>query len=79
MLGFCTFLCAVVAVTNLNADAVTFQDVEQLRDRSVATAGIVLGVALVKMLTEGVICAMRFCTKGGSIAFFVSGPILVFT
>lgn len=79
MLGFGTFLCATVAVSNLNADAVNFQDVEHLRDKSVATAGTVLGVALVKMLTEGVICAMRFCTKGGSIAFFVSGPILMFT
>lgn len=75
MLGFCTFLCAAVAVSNLNANAITFEDVEQLRDRSVATAGILLGVALGSMLTEGVICAMRFCTKGGSIAFFVSGLI----
>ena len=72
MLGLPTFVCAAVAVSNLNANATNLRDVEDSRDQSVATAGMVLGVALVSMLIEGVITAMRLCTKGGVIAFVVS-------
>ena len=63
-------MCAAVAVSNLNATATNL--VEDSRDQSVTTAGMVLGVALVSMLIEGVITAMRLCTKGGVIAFVVS-------
>ena len=65
-------MCAAVAVSNLNANATNLRNVEDSRDQSVTTAGMVVGVALVSMLIEGVITAMRFCTKGGVIAFVVS-------
>ena len=72
MLGLPTFVCAAVAASNLNANANNLRDVEDSRDRSVAAAGMFIGVALVSMLVEGAITAMRFCTKGGVIGFVVS-------
>ena len=65
-------MCAAVAVSNLNANATNLRDVEDSRDQSVTTAGMVVGVALVSMLIEGVITAMHFYTKDGVIAFVVS-------
>ena len=72
MLGLPTFVCAAVAVGNLNANATNLRDVEQSRDNTVTAAGMLVGVALVSMLIEGVMTAMCFCTKGGVIAFVVS-------
>ena len=65
-------MCAAVAVSNVNATATYLRDVEDSRDQSVTTAGMVVGVALVSMLIEGVITVMRLCTKGGVIGFVVS-------
>ena len=79
MLGLPTFVCAAVAASNLNANANNLRDVEDSRDRSVAAAGKFVGVALVSMLVEGAITAMRFCTKGGVIGFVVSCFLKLFT
>lgn len=71
-MGLPTIVCAAIAVIHLNSDVIIFRDVEQSRDNSVTAAGMILGVALVSMLIEGVITAMRLCTKGGVIGFVVS-------
>lgn len=71
-MGFPTFVCAATAVNHLNGDALILQDVEQSRDNNVTAAWMVVGVALVSMSIEGVITAMRFCTKSRVIATVVS-------
>ena len=45
---------------------------EQSRDKTITAAGMVVGVALVSMLIEGVITLMRFCAKVGVNALLVS-------
>ena len=59
-MGFPTFVCAATAINHLNDDALILQDVEQSRDNNVTAAWMVVGVALVSILIEGVITAMRF-------------------
>ena len=72
MLVFSTFVSAATAINHLNDDAVSLRYVEQTRDNTVTAAGMVVGVALVSMLIEGVITAMRCCTNSGVVAFVVS-------
>ena len=67
-----TIVCAAIAVDHLNGDAIILRDVEQSRDNTVTAAGMVLGVALVSMLIESVITAMRFCRRSRVIATVVS-------
>ena len=62
-MGFPTFVCAATAINHLNDDALILRDVEQSRDNNVTAAWMVVGVALVSMLIEGVITAMRFCRR----------------
>ena len=71
-MGFPTFVCAAIAVSHLNGDSVILQDVEQSSDSNVTAAGMLVGVALMSMSIEGVITAMRFCTKSCVIAIVVS-------
>ena len=59
-MGFPTFVCAATAINHLNDDAISLRDVEQSRDDNVTAAWMVVGVALVSMLIEGVITAMRY-------------------
>ena len=56
-------MCAATAVSHLNDDALILRDMEQSRDNNVTAAGMVVGVALVSMLIEGVITAMCFCRR----------------
>lgn len=58
------FVSAATAVCNLNANTLGLGYLEQFRDKTVAVAGIVLFMGLLTTLTEAVIIAMRFCTKG---------------
>ena len=62
-MGFPTFVCAAIAVSHLNDDALILRDVEQSRDNNITATGMVVGVALVSMLIEGVITAMCFCRR----------------
>ena len=62
-MGFPTFVCAAIAVSHLNDDALILRGVEQSRDNNVTATGMVVGVALVSMLIEGVITAMCFCRR----------------
>ena len=71
MLGLPTFVCAAVAVSNLNANAITLRDVEDSRDSTVTGAGMVGFLGLLTMLLEGVIVLLYFCTKGVLNAFVV--------
>ena len=50
---------------------------EQSRDNTVIAAGMVVGVALVSMLIEGVITVMRFFTKCDVIALLVSDHLIM--
>ena len=71
-MGLPTIVCAAIAVIHLNSDVIIFRDVEQSRDNSVTAAGMILGVALVSMLIEGVITVMRLFRRGRVIATVVS-------
>lgn len=50
---------------------------EQSRDKTITAAGMVVGVALVSTLIEGVITVMRFCAKVDVIALLVSHHLSV--
>ena len=71
-MGIPTIVCAAIAVNHLNGDAIILRDVEQSRDNTVTAAGMVVGVALVSMLIEGVITVMRLCRRSCVIATVVS-------
>jgi len=53
-------VCAATAVNNLNAN--TF-GLGHVKEKTVAATGIVVFIALLTMLIEAVIIAMRFLTK----------------
>ena len=76
-MGIPTIVCAAIAVIRLNSDAIILRDVEQSRDNTVTAAGMVVGVALVSMLIEGVITVMRFCRRNCVIATVVSITVCV--
>jgi len=65
VMSFAAFVCAATAVNNLNADAIiSLRDVEQSRDKAVTGAGTVVFIALLTILMESVVIALRFCTEG---------------
>lgn len=78
ILGFSAFVCAATAVNNLNANAIILRavEVEDARDRCVATAGIVVFLGLLTVLMEGAITLLRFCTNRALNAFVVGCTIL---
>lgn len=63
-MGIPTFVSAAIVVNNLNGSSLSLGHVEQSRDITVAAAGLIVFMGLLTMLTEVVIIAMHFCTRG---------------